>query len=96
MLTHRWCSLSVVWEESLTQVGQVIQYYEKQEAINTGYRDFRRATLGIISHAGFGKGMEWVPRSTGAISEEGSFQKCLNTLFEDFVWTLVAPGWILS
>jgi len=68
----------------------MLQYYDKQEAVNTGYRDFRRATLGIIAHAGFSKVMEWVPLTTAGASEgagEGSYQKCLNILFEDFVWT---------
>jgi len=77
----------------------MLQYYDKQEAVNTGYRDFRRATLGIIAHAGFSKVMEWVPLTTAGASEgagEGSYQKCLNILFEDFVWTLVAPSWLLG
>ena len=77
----------------------MIQYYDKPEVINTSYRDFRRATLAIIAHAGFGKVMKWAPLSTAAADEEtseGSYQKCLNILFENFKWTLVAPSWLLG
>jgi len=99
LLAHRWCRLSVVWKEALTQIEQMIQYYDKHEAINTSYRDFRRATLGVIAHAGFSKVMEWVPLTTEITNEkdgEGSYQKCLHALFENFKWTTIAPSWLLS
>ncbi|PUU77687.1 cytochrome P450 [Tuber borchii] len=92
-------SLSVVWEESLTQIQQMIRYYDKHEAINTSYRDFRRATLGVIAHAGFSKVMEWCPLTTAIANEkdgEGSYQKCLHVLFENFMWAVIAPSWILE
>ncbi|KAG0636167.1 cytochrome P450 [Tuber brumale] len=54
-------SLSIVWEEALAQVKKMLQYYDKQEDIDTSHRDFRRVTLGVISHAGFSKAMDWVP-----------------------------------
>ena len=96
---HRWCRLSVVWEESLTQIGQMLQYYDKQEAINTSYRDFRGATLGVIAHAGFSRVIEWAPLSAGMVNErdgEGSYQECFNILFENFKWALMAPSWLLG
>ncbi|PUU77683.1 cytochrome P450 [Tuber borchii] len=92
-------SLSVVWEESLTQIQQMIRYYDKHEAINTSYRDFRRATLGVIARAGFSKVMEWCPLATAIANEkddEGSYQKCLHVLFENFMWAVIAPSWILE
>ncbi|PUU77682.1 cytochrome P450 [Tuber borchii] len=92
-------SLSVVWEESLTQIEQMIRYYDKREAINTSYRDFRRATLGVIARAGFSKVMEWGPLTTALANEkddEGSYQKCLHVLFENFIWAVIAPSWILE
>ncbi|KAG0134365.1 cytochrome P450 [Tuber indicum] len=92
-------SLSIVWEESLTQVKEMLQYYDKQEDIKTIHRDFRRVTLGVISHAGFSKVMNWVPLTTTITSGkdgEGSYQKCLNILFENFEWTAIAPSWLLE
>ncbi|PUU77680.1 cytochrome P450 [Tuber borchii] len=92
-------SLSIVWEESLTQIQQMIQYYDKHEATNTSYRDFRRAALGVIAHAGFSKVMEWVPLTTPIANEkdrEGSYQKHLHVLFENFMWAAIAPSWILE
>ena len=77
----------------------MIQYYDKQEAVNTSYRDFRRATLGVIAHAGFSKAMEWVPLSAGTSNEkegEGSHQNCLHVVFENFLWTIIAPAWLLG
>jgi len=44
-------------EESLTQIEQMIQYYDKSEVIDTSHRDFRRATLGIMTRAGFSRVM---------------------------------------
>ena len=93
------CRLSVVWEESLAQIEKMIQYYDKSKAINTSYRDFRRATLGVIAHAGFSKVMEWVPLTTAIANEEtdeGSYQKYLNILFENYKWILIAPSWLLG
>ncbi|PUU77675.1 cytochrome P450 [Tuber borchii] len=81
-------------QESLAQIKQMIQYYDKREATNTSYRDFRRATLGAIAHAGFSKVMEWAPLTTAIANEkdsEGSYQKCLHVLIENFKWTLIAP-----
>ena len=77
----------------------MIQYYDKGETINTSYRDFRRATLGVIAHAGFGKVMEWIPLPTAITNGkngEGSYQKCLDILFENFIWTVIAPSWLLG
>ena len=77
----------------------MIKYYDKQEAINTSHRDFRRATLGIIAHAGFSKVMDWVPLTTSVDNEkdgEGSYQECLGVLFENFKWTIIGPSWLLS
>jgi len=94
-----WYRLSVVWEEALTQIEQMVRDYDKREAINTSHRDFRRATLGIIAHAGFGKVMDWVPLNTDIANEkddEGSYQKCLDILFENFKWTVIAPSWLLG
>ena len=94
-----WYRLSVVWEEALTQIEQMVRYYDKREAINTSHRDFRRATLGIIAHSGFGKVMDWVPLITTIANEkdgEGSYQKCLDILFENFKWTVIAPSWLLG
>jgi len=91
--------LSVVWEEALAQIEQMIQYYDEHGAINTSYRDFRRATLGVIAHAGFNKVMEWVPL-TAAIGNgkdgEGSYQECLHVLCENFIWAVIAPSWLLG
>jgi len=77
----------------------MIRYYDKREDINTSYRDFRRATLGVIAHAGFSKVMEWVPLTTAIANEkdnEGSYQKCLHVLFENFIWAVVVPSWLLG
>ena len=77
----------------------MIQYYDKHDATNSSYRDFRRATLGVIARAGFSKVMEWVPLTTAIANEkdsEGSYQKCLHVLFENFIWTAIAPSWILG
>ena len=77
----------------------MIQYYDKHAATNTSYRDFRRATLGVIAHAGFSKVMEWVPLTAAIANEkddEGSYKKCLHVLFENFIWTAIAPSWILG
>ena len=77
----------------------MIQYYDKSEAISTSHRDFRRATLGVIAHAGFSKVMEWVPLTTVIAKEkdgEGSYQKYLDILFENFIWTIIAPSWVLG
>ena len=92
---HRWCRLSIVWEESLTQIERMIQYYDKSEAINTSHRDFRRATLGIMTRAGFSKVMRWIPL-TDEKDGEGNYQKCLNVLFENLVWAIIAPSWLLG
>ena len=91
--------LSVVWEEALAQIEQMIRYYDGREAVGPSHRDFRRATLGIIAHAGFGKLMDWVPLTTARADEkdgEGSYQKCLDILFENFKWTVIAPSWLLG
>ena len=77
----------------------MIQYYDKHDATNSSYRDFRRATLGVIARAGFNKVMEWVPLKAAIPNEkdgEGSYQKCLDVLFENFIWTAIAPSWILG
>jgi len=74
----------------------MIQYYDKHEATNTSYRDFRRVTLGVITRAGFNKVMEWVPLKAAEKDGEGSYQKCLDVLFENFIWTAIAPSWILG
>ena len=77
----------------------MIQYYDKHEAINTSYRDFRRATLGVIAHAGFSKVMEWAPPTAATANgkdSEGSYQNCLYVLFENFIWTVIAPSWLLG
>ena len=92
---HRWFRLSIVWEESLTQIEQMIQYYDKSEPINTSHRDFRRATLGIMTRAGFSKVMRWIPL-TDEKDGEGNYQKCLNVLFENLVWAIIAPSWLLG
>jgi len=94
-----WCRLSIVWGEALAQIGQMIRYYDKREAVNTSHRDFRRATLGVIAHAGFSKGMDWVPLTISIPNErdvEGSYQECLNILFENFKWAVIAPSWLLG
>ena len=77
----------------------MIKYYDKQEAINTSHRDFRRATLGVIAQAGFSKAIEWVPLSAGTADEKDgkdSYQKCLSVVFENFIWTVLAPPWLLG
>ena len=94
-----WCRLSIVWEEGLTQTRQMLQYYDKQEAINTSHRDFRRATLGVITHAGFSKVMEWTPPTTTIANKkhgEGSYQKCFNIMFENLLWTFVGRSGVLG
>ena len=77
----------------------MIQYYDKHDATSSSYRDFRRATLGVIARAGFSKVMEWVPLTTAIANEkdsEGSYQKCLYVLCENFIWTVIAPSWLLG
>ena len=91
--------LSIVWEEALAQTGQVLQYYDKQEAIKTSYEDFNKVALGVIAHAGFSKVMEWVPLTTVSANKkygEGSYQKCFNILFDNLLWTIIAPSWVLG
>jgi len=94
-----WGRLPIVWDEALAQIGQMLQYYDKKEAIDTTYGDFNKVALGVIAHAGFSKVMEWVPLTTAITNKkygERSYQKCFNILFENLLWTVIAPSWVLG
>lgn len=88
---------SLVWIESLSQAGQMMEYWEAKKTVTTLAQDAKTFSLHVLSSAGFGKSY---PFDSSSDSEKGeqshTYKESLFLILENAILILVLGPKLLS